>query len=525
MVWKIMEKIFIVLILFGLLFFNSCVPPSQRIEGEKLKSESAEKQFTWALNNFYAAQYDDAIREFSKLIEDYPESTLKADAQYMIGRCYFEKGQYLEVIYQLKLFVSNFPDHIRAKEANRYILEAQRKIQDTTTSQEQPLLPPTKKESQVVEKLPTDSRIKAAQILLFNCKNLDEVESEIINMRRAGVDTIIVRVFQNQGDRAFRFISPQASTGVYFKTSRAPVVADILDPITRIAHQYGVRVFAWMTTRYCDWLTTQRPELKGYEYNLETKQPQQSRGLNIFHPVVQAYLIGLYKDLARYKIDGILFQDDLILRQTEGISREADEIYFREFGKHIRFQALFQNSYLGKDGKHYLSSNDYSDEFWNWVKWKNSQLLNLAHKIMKASKSENPGLKVALNLYYETVLQPENALAWLSQDIVRAKSYGFDYYSMMAYHRQIQKELGVSSSRVLQLIGEITRKMVALLGNPESVLMKVQTIDWDTLDPVSDEELISVFNTILGEGNVSLAYVPHNHRLLGTVINQIYKSE
>src|SRR4030042_2006366 len=146
MVWKIMEKIFIVLILFGLLFFNSCVPPSQRIEGEKLKSESAEKQFTWALNNFYAAQYDDAIREFSKLIEDYPESTLKADAQYMIGRCYFEKGQYLEVIYQLKLFVSNFPDHIRAKEANRYILEAQRKIQDTTTSKEQPLLPPTKKE-------------------------------------------------------------------------------------------------------------------------------------------------------------------------------------------------------------------------------------------------------------------------------------------------------------------------------------------------------------------------------------------
>jgi hypothetical protein len=43
-------------------------------------------------------------------------------------------------------------------------------------------------------------------------------------------------------------------------------------------------------------------------------------------------LEGLFRDLGRYPIDGILFQDDLILYHNEDFGTEANQSFLKEFG-------------------------------------------------------------------------------------------------------------------------------------------------------------------------------------------------
>ena len=75
------------------------------------------------------------------------------------------------------------------------------------------------------------------------------------------MDTLILRVFQNKGDRMYQFVTPRREEGVYFKTEYAPVVDDILGKVTEIAHRNGLEIFAWMTTRYANYGLEAHPEL------------------------------------------------------------------------------------------------------------------------------------------------------------------------------------------------------------------------------------------------------------------------
>ena len=90
--------------------------------------------------------------------------------------------------------------------------------------------PVNKKLQKDIEALPQEKgssftrRMLAAQVLLFDCKDYTDVEACIRKLRRAGVNTLIVRSFQNRGDTVYRFARPRCSEGVYFETESAPVV-------------------------------------------------------------------------------------------------------------------------------------------------------------------------------------------------------------------------------------------------------------------------------------------------------------
>ena len=76
-----------------------------------------------------------------------------------------------------------------------------------------------------------DKKVKrriCAQIFFFDGKSLDQVEKKIKTLKDSGVDTLILRVFQNKGDRMYKFATPRREEGVYFKTDHAPVVDDLL---------------------------------------------------------------------------------------------------------------------------------------------------------------------------------------------------------------------------------------------------------------------------------------------------------
>ena len=117
-----------------------------------------------------------------------------------------------------------------------------------------------------------------------------------MNLRRlkeAGVDTVILRVFQNYGDRSLLLERRKEGSGLYFRTTAGPVLTDYLAAVIPVCRRLGLSVFAWITTRRCEWLLNAEPELAELAYDPAAGRIVRSRSLSIFQPRVKERLLQL----------------------------------------------------------------------------------------------------------------------------------------------------------------------------------------------------------------------------------------
>ncbi len=493
----------IVLIVFG---FLSTLPTPKSEE-----SFNPGAVYDSSMELYHKNRFQDALEGFSRVVRSFSGSKLVPYSQYMIGLCLLRMEKFEEADQQFRLYLKDFPDGDRVREAQTGIKMSEERLRAKPPDQPASSAPGggvagTVAEKPIREAGKTKRRI-CAQIFYFDGKSLDEVEARMKELKGAGVDTLIVKVFQNRGDRMSPFVIPRHEEGVYFKTDFAPVVDDVLGKLADLAHRNGLDLFAWMTTRFANYGLDRFPEYRCRTYNFETKQMEAGRGFTLFHPYALNRLEGLFRDLGRYPIEGILFQDDLILKHNEDFSPEANKAFLRESGFLPHPDRFYVDPYLSESGKYYVKA--YTDLFWTWAKWKNRSLMNVAQRLMTSAKESNPGLKFGINLYYETVLNPENALGWFSQTLSGALEKKFDYYAVMAYHRQTMRELNLEEGKAIQRMGEVAHKAVQSIGDPSRVLMKVQILDWKSYEVIPRKEVERTLDGILAHGDVSLGFVPY----------------
>jgi biofilm PGA synthesis lipoprotein PgaB len=476
------------------------------------KIEDPGELYDSSMGLYHQGRCEEAIARFSKIIQSFPASKLVSYSQYMIGLCYLKIERYEEALKQFELYLKTYPEGDRAKEAEMRIQISKEKLKETTppptTSSEkaEPKTEEVKSTPEVKEVKKVKRRI-CAQVFYFDVQNIEEVEKRVKELKRIGVDTLILRVFQNKGDRMYKFVTPRYEEGVYFKTEYGPVVEDILGPLIEIAHRYGLEVFAWMTTRYANYGLEEHPEYRCKSYNFEARKVEETRGFNLFHPDVLKRLEGLFRDLGRYPIEGILFQDDLILKHNEDFSTDANKVFLKDFGYAPHPDRFYIDPYKSESGKYYVKA--YTEDFWSWANWKNRWLMNVAQQLMTAARESNPNLQFAINLYYEAVLNHTNGVAWFSQTLSEALEKDFDYYVVMAYHRQAMKEKKIGVGKAIDLMAEVAQKAVKLVGDPSKVLMKFQIYDWKSYEVVPQKEVGEILAGILNQGEVSLAFYPY----------------
>jgi biofilm PGA synthesis lipoprotein PgaB len=493
-------------------------------QGQEETSNSGEL-YDSSMELFYKGKYQEAMGGFSKLIQSFPESQLVSYSHYMIGQSLLKMERYELAIQNFEFYLKTYPDGGRLREVEKGIQISREKLREKKEVVEaivgsKPASGTVKKvevstipEEPKVAYLPEVKRVKrriCAQVFYFDGKNLEEVEKRVRELKMAGIDTLILRVFQIKGDRIYKFVKPRQEEGVYFKTAYAPVVDDILGKIAEIAHRNGIDLFAWMTTRYADFDLEGHPEYRCKSYDFERKRMEVGKGFNLFHPDVLKRLEDLFRDLGRYPIDGILLQDDLILRHNEDFSIQANKAFLKEFGFSPHPDIFYIDPYKSDSGKYYVKA--YTDRFWTWANWKNRWLMGVAKRLMSAARESNPNLQFGINLYYETVLNHSNAVAWFSQTLSEALEKDFDYYAIMAYHRQTMKELNMEEKKVFDLMAEVSQKAIKLVGDPSKVLMKVQILDWKDYEVIPKKEVEEILSRILEQGEVSLAFVPYIHQ-------------
>jgi biofilm PGA synthesis lipoprotein PgaB len=133
---------------------------------------------------------------------------------------------------------------------------------------------------------------------------------------------------------------------------------------------------------------------------------------------------------------------------------------------------------------------------------------------MNGAREVNPKIQFAINLYMDAVLNPNNGLCWFSQTLPSAIENGFDYYAIMAYHRQAMKGRKIGLKEAMELMTEVTGKALKEIGDPSQVMMKIWILDWKSNESVDYrlaplKEIEELLTKILKEGEVSLAFVPY----------------
>ncbi len=349
--------------------------------------------------------------------------------------------------------------------------------------------------------------IRAGQVFYSEAQNYIEFEKEIVHMKSLGINTIILRVFGNKGDRIYKFANPKVNVGVYFKTSRSPVIDDLLGNVTALAHKHGIKVFAWMTTRHATYGAV--GDVMDREYSLSKRQYQTLPKLDLFHDKAIWELQNLYTDLAKYPIDGVLIQDDFVMRHMEGFGTEAKVQYVNNFKRTLDAKNMYSDLELQPNGR--VKRIVYTDEFWQFQDWKNKRLNLVAEKLIKALKGINPKLEIALNVSYELFYKPKNALSWFAHDKTLARK--FNYVAVMAYQDQMMKELRINLNEAGALIANNTRNAISVMGSPGRVIMKIQTMDWDTRKELPSREISFIYQKVESASpDVGIALVPWENR-------------
>ena len=501
----------ILFVFFFLLITGHCSLTTVVTAHESRPFLTDKDQFNYAMFLYKQGHYAVSAREFGRVIEYFPGSPVTPQAQYMIGDAYLNASLYKEAKNQFEQFMKNFPANELKKEALLKLGIAKNRLKEAVLFSI-PKLPIIKIPSASLHQ--EERAIRAVQVALFEGKDYKEVDSEIDALKAAGIDTIILRVFHNKGDRFYPFIikpknrgaHPQDGSGVYFKTKESPVIEDILGAVLDMAHKKGLKVFAWMTTKYADYGLEDRKDLHCKEYDFHTKGIIPCRGLDLFNERAVYHLERLFSDLAEYPVDGVLFQDDLVLKHNEGFGLYAERMFEKDNGRRLAADELYSNVSENGGGGY---TAGYTDEFWRWAAWKNKRLLHVAKRIRAVVKKKRPDVKFAINLMYESVSNPPYAMAWLSQSLDEAVKLDFDYYAIMAYHRQMQGELKRELYEIHGLIEKMTMEAVRKVSEPQKVLMKLQTINWNTSQPLPEQEVVGLLRKLKEVDNISIAVAPY----------------
>jgi len=79
------------------------------------------------MDAYNSGDYQRAITAFSDVVRYYPNNGMADEAIYMLAQSYEKTGDYLDALRYYKLFVSRYPKHKWAEQANKKI-EALKKI-------------------------------------------------------------------------------------------------------------------------------------------------------------------------------------------------------------------------------------------------------------------------------------------------------------------------------------------------------------------------------------------------------------
>jgi poly-beta-1,6-N-acetyl-D-glucosamine N-deacetylase len=283
-------------------------------------------------------------------------------------------------------------------------------------------------------------------------RNLDILLERI---KTLGATQVWLQAFADPGGN-------DSASEVYFPNRLLPMRADLFSRVAWQLHtRCGVGVYAWMPV--LGWrLPDQNQQQRLAIHPQPGKAPEKPVRLNPFLPETVAVVGDLYEDLAKSSpIEGILFHDDAVLRDSDNLGAQAPP------PGPERTRALI--------------------EFTTQLKHRTQQW--------------RPQIRTARNLFAEPVLNPASE-NWFAQSLP-SFLLAYDEVALMAMPRM--EKAKNPNKWLLKLAADVA----AIHGGTTQTVFELQTADWNSNQkPISNEEITGQMRLLLGAGARNLAYYP-----------------
>ena len=284
-------------------------------------------------------------------------------------------------------------------------------------------------------------------------------------LNNIGIKKIIYPVFKDD----------ETTGGLYFVNTQFRTLEPALEKIIEEFDFNKFDLCTWMIGRKFNWL--ENTAMLDYQY--ENKTRLLIRKLDVFNPDAVKKLITVYRELASHKIQCILIQDDFTLRYNEGFSNWGKAKFTSVTGVPAREELMMQ------------TNTPYN---LNWNRVKINQINGILKQIVQECKSVNSGIKVGINIYYETPLYAKRSEAWYGHNLGEILETGIDYIYLMSYHRQIKNEMRLDETRSRTFFKEIVEKAYQICK--EKLVVKLQTRDWNTSEQIPADEVKAYLDLI-----------------------------
>jgi hypothetical protein len=400
-----------------------------------------------------------AARLLERLVKTYPDSGLRLETQWWLGRCYEQDGRLQEALEQYE-FV--------AQAAGAYSEEAGRRVL---------ALKPRLQERGLQARAANGLMLPAAALPTSH-----QIEPWFTQLALSGVTVIVIQV--------------GSAEGVYFQTSLAPVVQDAVGALAAVAHRHGILVYGAFSVDRMEWVN---PGLGWHDvrYDPVLGTLERSGHLDLYNPAFQEYLSVFIGDLARSGVDGLLFRS-APERLDEGFSPFGIEAFKRDFritldpamllgpadrqeknghgalSRSQRPQATppLQNGRRGQAngpdlGMSASKAGGPTAVFWQWAGWKARTRAKMLERLMVAARRISPALRFTIELHQESVMEPVKALAQYGEDVLAMNQTPADVFFFRSNtmrsgngntHRPVSPEVTLAFlQRVRDLLGGLNR--------------------------------------------------------------------
>ena len=276
---------------------------------------------------------------------------------------------------------------------------------------------------------------------------------------------------------------------VYFPNQVLPVRMDLFN---RVVHQLRTRtlvdVYAWMPVSSIilpDMAQTQVLRVKKYNHGKIIDSDAPYLRLSPFSQKAWDKLYQLYADLAsNAAIDGVLFQDDGYLTDSEDFHPDALKEYLKITGGKLKDP---------QDLTH--------QEAREWMQRKTDQLIALTEFLKKAVRYYRPEAIFCRNLYPSVLLDPESE-EWFAQNYQKTlDSYDYAVVMVYPYLEQVHGDFKVWFKRLVD----------AAKARPQGIektIFKIQSFDWRKKRWLKTEMLNEWLRELVADGAYHVGYYP-----------------
>jgi len=387
-----------------LLFLSGCAalaprfPPS--IPSVAAGIDPAQDAQTRLLESAYRAyvqeRYPLASALFQRFVDTNPASPRLSEARWWLARSYEQGGDLTAALSAYRAVVGEAPRSIPL--AGSYEFYALNRLDAFRRS-----LGP----SSLLERRQVALWLTPADWLMIS-----DVRLWIEQLADAGVTALIV-----EAGSLPRETMQAGPVGMYFQTSKVPVIEDLFTVIVPTAHAKGMAVLASLNLHEPGW-TTVNPEW-GIALANRTDQVFLPVGhVDVLHPDYQRFVSEVAQDLLRTDIDGLVVG----ARKTKGFAGEWSPTSRR------MFEGQFGLSVDSHD-------QSISPDSWRWAGWKTRSYLGFVARLTQQLRQTRPGLLVAVVVHERAVFFPVDALTEYGEDVLETKQRGL--------HLVVQPEAGM----------------------------------------------------------------------------------